>query len=794
MTRLLLCTAFLAPALSAAAQNTDYTRQASALVAQMTLQEKASLCSGKDLWSTRPIDRLGIPSIFMTDGPHGLRKSIGSDFGNSVPATCFPTASALASSWNPTLAWQEGVALGEECQAADVQIILGPGVNMKRSPLGGRNFEYFSEDPILAGYMGTSLIGGEQSQGVGSSLKHFAANNQETDRLTMSSNIDERTLNELYLPAFEMAVEQAHPMTVMCAYNKLNGTYCSENGYLLTDMLRKHWGFSGFVVSDWGAVDDRVAGLKAGLNLEMPGAADMNNQKIVEAVTSGVLPVSTLDSMVTSILAVTLELHATHKQGATFNPEAHHALARHIDGECIVLLKNEGHILPIAKTGIKTVAIIGAFAKKPRYQGAGSSQINPTKLSDAYDELSQIVGPQVRLRYAPGYHPDGSTSDSLLEQARQTATGADLVIVFAGLPESYESEGYDRKDMDLPSGHSRLIAAVAAVQPSVVVVLMNGAAVSMPWISKVKGVVEGWLGGQAGGGALADILTGKVNPSGKLSETFPLRLEDTPPFPIFPSYSKEADYGEGVFTGYRYYDAKKIAPLFPFGFGLSYTRFTYTGISSPDNHIKDTDSAAITITVRNSGAVEGQEVVELYVHQQGSSTVVMPEKELRRFAKVALQPGEEKEVHFKLGYRDFAYYDVAVHDWQVRSGDVEVRVGGSSASLPLHQILHVEATRILYPLITRYSTLNDLNRSPKGHEIYRQLIDEMASAFSGGGDTTKAAPTSKMTPAEQKAAHEKGMAMLEQLLGDTPICKIINFSNGHFTEEKLQQILHDLNQ
>jgi beta-glucosidase len=770
-------------ALSAAGQKVDapeiaFSAKAAALVARMTLEEKATLCSGRDFWSTQPIERLGLPSIYMTDGPHGLRKDAQGGFGHSIPATCFPTASALASSWNPGLAYQEGVALGEECQANDVQIILGPGVNMKRSPLGGRNFEYFSEDPVLAGAMGAALIRGEQSTGVGSSLKHFAGNNQETDRFTMSSDIDERTLHELYLPAFERAVTEAQPATVMCAYNKLNGTYCSQNRVLLTDILRNTWGFKGIVVSDWGAVDDRVAGIDAGLNLEMPGGSDVNTQKIVAAVKDGSLRVSTLDSTVTAIVATTLRLHATHRDGATYDAAAHHALARVIDGESIVLLKNDDGLLPV--TGDKTVAVIGAFAKTPRYQGGGSSQINPTRLADAWGALGLHKG--LHLVYAQGYLPDGSTNDTLLASAAATAAKADVVLCFAGLPDNYESEGYDRKGIDLPEGHNRLIAALPGAKT--VVILMNGSAVAMPWVNQVKGIVEAWLGGQAGGDALADVLTGRVNPSGKLSETFPVKLEDTPPYPLFPARDRHAIYGEGDFTGYRFYDARGIAPLFPFGYGLSYTHFTYKSISADQDHVRDTDSVGIAVTVRNDGAREGKEVVELYIHE-AAAPLVRPDRELKSFAKVDLQPGEETTVHFRLGYRDFAYYDPAVHDWQVHTDDFDIRVGGSSRDLPLHQPLHVEATRIKYPPVTRYTTLKELKQNPKGAALYPRLVAGFAQSFG--------APGPEDTSAKAVEARAQSIATVEGLLGDTPLCKFINFSRGKFSEADLQRILDAAN-
>ncbi len=537
------------------AQNVDYREKAKTLVAKMTLEEKASLCSGETAWSTKPIARLGIPSIFMTDGPHGLRKAEGFDFTNSVPATCFPTASAVASSWNPALAQKMGEALAIESQANDVQILLGPGVNMKRSPLGGRNFEYFSEDPILAGTIATGYINGVQSQGVGTSIKHFAANNQETERMSNNSNVNERTLNEIYFPAFEMAVKNAQPWTVMCSYNKLNGVYASENPYLLNETLKKKWDFKGFVVSDWGAVNERATGVDAGLSLEMPASGGFNDKKIVDAVKKGTLSEARLDEIVTDVVAITLKAKDSHKKRIVVDKVKHNDLARQVSSECIVLLKNDNAILPLKST-LKKIAIVGNFAKTPRYQGAGSSQVRPTQIVNALDELQKMVK-GTQFSFSTGYNTEGETDDTKITEAVQNAKNAELVIVFAGLPDSYESEGYDRKNLDMPAGHNQLISAVAAVNKNIVIVLMNGAPVSMPWKKDVSAIVEAYLGGQAGGGAIADVLTGKVNPSGKLSETFPMRLEDTPTAMDFPSKDGNANYGEGIFIGYRYYVSNK---------------------------------------------------------------------------------------------------------------------------------------------------------------------------------------------------------------------------------------------
>ena len=565
---------------------TDYRSRAGSLVAKMSLEEKALFLSGDGWWKTHALERLEIPSITMTDGPHGLRKVEGGGLSTSVPATCFPTASALASSWDTELVQRVGVALALESQASDVQILLGPGVNMKRSPLGGRNFEYFSEDPLLAGKMAAAYIRGVQSQGVGTSLKHYAANNQEFERMAASSNLDERTLHEVYLPAFEIAIKEAHPWSVMAAYNPVNGVPATENGLLLREILRTRWGFDGFVVSDWGAVDDRVKGVTAGLNLEMPGSGDYNRNKIIEAVRKGNLASAVLDGIVEELLAVILEARDRHQPGIVFDVSEHDALARRAAGESLVLLKNAEDLLPIDFAKTRTIALIGAFAKLPRYQGAGSSQVNPTRVSTAYDEFVKVADQGVKILYAAGYTDDGATTDDLVARAVEQAKEAQVAILFAGLPDSFESEGFDRSSLDLPAGHNQLIDAVSSVQPNVIVVLMNGAAITMPWVDKVKAIVEAWLGGQAGGGAIADALTGKINPSGKLSETFPARLEDTPAFPDFPGLTKAANYGEGIFIGYRYYDTRKIDPLFPFGFGLSYTTFSYSDLRVSATGIK----------------------------------------------------------------------------------------------------------------------------------------------------------------------------------------------------------------
>jgi beta-glucosidase len=743
----------------------DYLSKAKALVAEMTLEEKALLLSGDGWWHTHAVERLQIPVVSISDGPHGLRKVEGAGLPTSVPATCFPTASALASSWDTELIREVGVALAEECQAHDVQILLGPGVNMKRSPLGGRNFEYFSEDPLLAGKMAAAYIQGVQSQGVGTSLKHYAANNQEFERMVTSSNLDERTLHELYLPAFEIAVKEARPWSVMAAYNPVNHVYATENSFLLRDVLRTRWGFEGFVVSDWGAVHDGVAAVNAGLSLEMPGSGDYHRNKVVEAVRAGRVPASKLDEVVVPLLAIILKADDHRRPGVTFDAEAHDVLARRAAAESMVLLKNAGNLLPLDVKQIKSIAVIGTFAKRPRYQGAGSSQVNPTRISTAYDELMKLLDKRAVIRYAAGYTEEGATSDELIGEAIQQAKATEVAILFAGLPGSYESEGFDRSSLDLPAGHSQLIEAVSSVQPNLAVVLMNGSAVTMPWVGKVRGIVESWLAGQAGGGAIADLLTGRVNPSGKLSETFLARLEDTPSYPDFPGRNREANYGEGIFMGYRYYDARKLPPLFPFGFGLSYTTFAYSDLRVSPAAIMYTQNVTVQAKIKNTGHVAGQEVMQLYVREQRPK-VVRPEKELKAFTKVSLQPGEERIVSLQLETRDFAYYDVMRHDWVVNPGKFEILVGASSQDIRLRQVIEVETTQQDCISLTHDSLLKDFKNHPKGKAFYPQLVE----GFGIGNPD------------------EADMAV-RAFLDDMPAYKVCAFSEGRFTEEMLKDIL-----
>jgi len=671
------------------------------LIAEMTLEEKASLCSGLDLWHLKGVDRLGIPSIMVTDGPHGLRKQLDSqdamlgDLAQRLPATCFPTASALAASWNRELIFRVGVALGEECRQEKVSVILGPGVNIKRSPLCGRNFEYFSEDPFLTGEMAKSHIRGVQSQGVGTSLKHFAVNNQEFRRMTIDTIVDPRTLREIYLAGFEMAVREAQPWTVMCAYNRINGTYASDHQILMRDILKDEWGHTGLVMTDWGAMNNRVAALQAGVDLEMPGNSPDNDAKIVNAVRSGILDETLLDQALARILALIFKAQPVLEQEFHYDADAHHALARQAAGEGAILLKNEGELLPLDHTA--RIALIGRFAKFPRYQGAGSSIITPTRLDNLYDELVKLVG-EDRLNYAPGYSEYGDVVDeALTQQALNTANEADVIVICAGLTDMFEVEGIDRSHMRLPAEHDALIQRMAEKYQNVVVVLSNGAPVEMPWVDNVPAILEGYLGGQAGAGAVADILTGRVNPSGKLAETFPLRLQDTPAKP-YPGGPHRVEYREGIFVGYRYYDSADLDLLFPFGHGLSYTTFDYRNLSLT----RSGHSATATFQVKNSGTTAGKEIVQLYVRDLEAS-VFRPDKELKGFAKVFLEPGEETAVTLLLDWRAFAFYDAGSQEWVLEAGDFEILVGASSRDIRLRAVIHQDKS-IVTP------SLSDQNR------------------------------------------------------------------------------------
>lgn len=732
----------------------------------MTLEEKIQLTIGNGFWQTHGVERLGIQAININDGPSGLRKPYNDNelVAQSIPATCFPSAAALASSWDCTLVEETGRALAEECLANDVQVLLGPGINIKRTPLGGRCFEYYSEDPVLAGEMGAAFVRGVQSKGVGTSLKHFACNNQEDERMTISAEVDERTLREIYLAAFERVVRKARPWTVMAAYNKVNGIYASEHPKLLRQILKTEWAYEGVVVSDWGAVNEKAKALVAGLDLEMPGRSGNHTEKIAQLVRNGSLSEEAIDEAAERMLRLIFQGLEHRRPGAAFDQDAHHALVRRAAAESIVLLKNEDNLLPLSLETTHSLAIIGRFAKSPRFLGAGSAHVNPLKVDNAYDELQQLLNGQVELTYAEGYTEEGNLDQAILQAAVEAARATNVAIIFAGLMDKDEAEGFDRTHLDLSAAHNRLIEEVCRVQPNTVVVLCNGSAVTMPWIEGPKAILEAGLGGQASGAAAADVLLGRVNPSGKLAETFARRLEDTPAYLNYPGEAGQVRYGEGLFVGYRYYDKKKIVPLFPFGHGLSYTTFEYTGIQLSQLVITDEENLEVTVSVRNTGTRAGKEVIQLYVRDLEAS-VVRPEKELKAFAKVALEPGEEKEVCLLLEPRDFAFYNSEAGGWQSETGEFEILIGKSSAQIVLSTRVTLNA-RPVTPVFNKWQPLKEFFMHPKAAEV---LVSALANR-----DTAGAASTN-----------------LDMILG-LPLIKLASF--GALSEEQVEALVEQVNQ
>ncbi len=747
------------------------------IVSEMTLEEKASLCSGSGFWHTKAVERLGVPQVMVSDGPHGLRKQdLASDhlgINDSIKAVCFPAGCATASSFDRDLVNTLGDALGNQCQAEDVSVVLGPAVNIKRSPLCGRNFEYFSEDPYLATEMATSYVKGVQSNHVGVSVKHYLANNQEHRRMTSDSQIDERTLREIYLAAFETVVKEAKPWTVMCSYNKVNGVYASENRRFLTEVLREEWGFDGYVVSDWGAVNDRVAGLKAGLELEMPSSNGVNDAKIVAAVKAGTLEESVLNTAVERILNIVDLYTNNRKADAIWDKDKDHELARKISAECMVLLKNE-NILPLAKE--EKVAFIGEFASAPRYQGGGSSHINSTKVTSAVDAMAG----NANVTFAVGYGTKQDVIDeALVKEAVEVAKAANVAVIFAGLPDSFESEGYDRSHMRMPECQNYLIQEVTKVQPNTVVVLHNGSPVEMPWINDVKAVLEVYLGGQAVGGATVDVLYGDANPSGRLAETFPIRLEDNPSYLYYVGEKDVVEYREGVFVGYRYYDKKKMDVLFPFGYGLSYTTFEYSDLTVDKKSFDDTDTVTVSVTVTNTGKVAGKEVVQLYVAPK-TTEVIRPVRELKQFAKVELAPMERKTVTFTLSKRAFAYFNTEVNDWFVETGDYAIEIGKSSRDIVASEVVTVTGTTVIKPVYHLNSTMGDILADPKAKAVLTPYMEAMNHMLS---------PEQGSDVADSAITNEMQMAMINYM----PVRGILNFANGMVTEEQMLALLDQIN-
>ncbi len=662
------------------------------ILAQMTLEEKAAICDGADFWHLKGMEKYGFPSIMVCDGPHGLRKKdyskTGDSLSNSVPAISYPTAATTAASWDPELLYEMGVALGKKCLKGVVGVLLGPGINMKRSPLCGRNFEYFSEDPILAGELAAGFIEGVQSQGVGTSLKHFCANSQETRRMTCDSVVDERALREIYLTAFEIAVKKAKPWTVMNSYNKINGMHGSENKHTQLEILRNEWGYDGVVVSDWGAVNDRVLGLKNGNDLEMPSSSGAGAKKIVEAVKNGTLDEAVLNERALNMLNLIKKAVDGAKPGYAYNDADDQPFARKVAAQSMVLLKNNG-ILPLKKNG--KIAVIGELARTPRYQGAGSSHINPTQLDNALEEL-QKVG--YNVEFAQGYElkqKKAKKNAEHLQQAVEVAKRCETVVLFIGLTDDYEAEGFDRTHMNLPEAHDNLVREILKVNKNVVVVLAGGSPVEMPWNDGVAAILNSYLGGQAGAGAVADIISGAVNPCGKLPETYPMTYYDTPAVNNFPGNPASVEYRESVYIGYRYYEKAKKAVRYPFGYGLSYTTFEYSDISLDKTSMSENDTLTVSFKLKNTGDVSGYEIAQLYVADK-ESTIYRPEKELKAFKKVWLNPGEIKEVKLILNKRAFAFYNVNINDWCVESGDFDIFVGASSADIKLAATVNVSGT------------------------------------------------------------------------------------------------------
>lgn len=700
------------------------------LVSGLTLEEKASLTCGKDNWFTKAVERLGVPQVRTSDGPHGLRTQAGETNSlsedSSVKAVCFPAACLSAASFDRDLLSRMGEALGRESQALGVHVLLGPGVNIKRSPLCGRNFEYYSEDPLLAGELGTAFVEGVQSQGVGTSLKHFFANSQEHRRMDSSSEMDERTMREIYLPAFETVVKKAQPWTIMASYNKISGTYSTANKKYLTDLLRDEWGFAGLVTSDWGATHDRSAAVAAGCDLTMP--AEDTDAQIVKAVQDGTLDIADLDACCVRLLELAFKAAENHQDGVAFDYEGDHALAREIAGQSIVLLKNKDVILPLRKDA--DVAFIGPFAAAPRYQGGGSSHINSSKVVSA---LEAAAASGITVRHAPGCHPDGSTDDALLAEAAAAAKAAEIVVLFVGLTDAMESEGVDRRHIRLPDGHNALVEAVCAANPNTVVVLHNGSPVELPWVEKPKAILEAYLGGQAVGEATVDVLYGEVNPCGHLPESFPKRLEDNPSYLYYFGEGGVVNYNEGLFVGYRYYESKRQEVLFPFGHGLSYTTFDYSDLILSKERIGEGDELIVSVSVSNTGARTGKAVVQLYIAPE-KVEMIRPVRELKEFAKVELNPGESKTVAFTLGHRAFAHWNPITHSWRCESGRYAVQIGTSAHDICLEADVQMEAEPI--PPVGGYTLgmpMGEFAKSPKGHKFLDENIEYMVRGMAMAG-------------------------------------------------------------
>ncbi len=728
------------------------------LLSGMTVAEKVSLCMGADFWHTAGVPSAGVEAIMVSDGPHGLRRQ-PDDADHvglipSLPATCFPTASAIASSWDVDLVQEVGAALGVEARTQDLDVVLGPGINIKRSPLCGRNFEYLSEDPLIAGHLGAAMVKGLQSQNVGASVKHYAVNNQETDRLRVSAEVGDRALREIYLPGFEYVIKNAKPWTVMCSYNRVNGIHASQHPWLLTEVLRDEWGYDGMVMSDWGAVHDRVAALAAGLDLEMPPMWGVSDVAVIAAVESGDLDEALLDLAAGRVLQLVERTRS--RTGASADYDAHHALARRAAGDSVVLLKNDGDVLPLKDSPALRVCVVGEFARTPRFQGAGSSQVVPTRVDVALDEL-RILLPSATVDFASGFVVEGEDDPALADAAVTAAAGADVVLLFLGLPPGEESEGFDRLHMDLPPRQVALLERLAQGSAPVVVLLSNGSSVRTGWSGYAAAIVECWLTGQAAGGAVADVLTGAVNPSGKLAETIPHRLEDNTAFLNFPGEDGKVLYGEGIFVGYRGYDALATEVAYPFGHGLSYTAFEYgtLDVVQSGSHEGGDLVLTVTVTVKNVGGRAGREVVQVYVGDPAAS-VARPRRELKAFAKVGLEPGEQQQVSFSLSSRDLSYWSTVHGQWVLEGGEFTIEIGASSRDIRLAHSVDVKAELPALAL-TAMSTLQEWLDDPTGGPALRRLV----------GTDDKGQPNGVL-----------GNDELLKLIGNFPIASLVSLAVG----------------
>ena len=754
------------------------------LVSKMTLEEKAGICSGADFWHLKGIERLGIPQVMVTDGPHGIRKQAqGADhlgINESEKAICFPAGCAAAASFDRNLIRKLGETIGSECQAMDVSTILGPAINIKRSPLCGRNFEYYSEDPYVSTEMAAAMIVGVQSRNVGTSVKHFLANNQEKRRMTSSSDMDERTLREIYLASFEGAVKKAKPWTVMSSYNRINGDYVGDSKEYLTDILRNEWGFDGYVVSDWGAVNDRVKALSAGLDLEMPPGNFENDELIVKAVKEGKLDESILDLTCERIIDVIFRYVENRNTDSVFDYENDHSTAAEIEAECMVLLKNDNNILPLEEG--KKVAFIGKYAREPRYQGGGSSHINSWKVEAALDVANEF--PQFKgITYAEGYRDDKDETDAeLLNEAVKVAKEADVAVLFIGLPDNFESEGYDRKHLNLPNCQNELVEKILEVQKQVVVVLHNGAPVIMPWKDEVDGIIEAYLGGEAVGRATVEVLTGKKNPCGHLAETFPKRLEDTPCYLTYGKGFDNADYSEGVFVGYRHYTSRKIDTAFPFGYGLSYTTFEYSDLETDRKEMSDKETVNVSVKVKNTGNRSGKTVVQLYV-EAPQTELVRPVRELRGFEKIFLEVGEEKTVTFSLDERAFVYWNTGIHDWHTEEGIYKIMIGENADKMCLSEEITVHSTKEILKVYSLNTCLGELFSNPKAQAVMEPFKQGMA------------ANQGAMDMAEGHRNDESGainQEMMAAMMEGMPLRQLLSFVPG-MKREMLEQMVAALN-